>query len=260
MQPLHNDLSLFANAIIHGDETLPEMQREYLHYPLATALAVYRNNYRGNLHDALTGAYPVVAQLVGDEFFRFMTRTFIAQYPSRSGNLHHYGAEMASFIANFAPAQALAYLPDVASLEWACHCTYFAADVEALNLQSLAQTPLESYSSLIAQINPAARVIHSQHPIAAIWRAHQQNFESDFHINLDSGPTITLVYRRNGIVQIDDLPKADAVWLRALQTGATLGNAVAATLEHYPGFDLQSALLNLVSKEVITDLKLEAVQ
>jgi len=77
-----------AQAIVHGDKPPEQIGPAYPHYSADTALEVYRNNYRGNLHDALAGAYPVIRQLVGDEFFRYMARKFIEQYPSRSGNLH----------------------------------------------------------------------------------------------------------------------------------------------------------------------------
>ncbi|MDO9101791.1 MAG: putative DNA-binding domain-containing protein [Candidatus Nitrotoga sp.] len=38
---------------------------------------------------------------MGKEFFRLLTRQFIGQHRSRSGDLHHYGAEMAGFITVF---------------------------------------------------------------------------------------------------------------------------------------------------------------
>ena len=38
--------------------------------PSTVAMEVYRNNYHGNLHDTLAGAYPVIEQLVGKDFFR----------------------------------------------------------------------------------------------------------------------------------------------------------------------------------------------
>ena len=118
--PMLNDvLSDFARSIVRGEEPSPRIDSDYRNYSVEIAIEVYRNNYRGNLHDTLTLVYPVIEQLVGRDFFRFMTRNFINQHQSRGGNLHHYGKEMASFIAAFEPAKELAYLSDVATLEWA---------------------------------------------------------------------------------------------------------------------------------------------
>ena len=104
------------------------------HYPAQRGVEVYRNNYRGNLHDTLAGAYPVMRQLVGEEFFRLLAKRFIEQHPSRSGNLHRYGGEMAEFLTHFENTQHLAYLPDMARLEWAYHRAYFADDASPFDL------------------------------------------------------------------------------------------------------------------------------
>ena len=267
MSSLRDDLRSFTQAIV-GDVALPaQINRAYLNYPAATALEVYRNNYRGNLHDALAGAYPVIEQLVGKEFFRSLTRAFIAQHPSRSGNLHHYGKQLPAFIATFTPAQSLAYLPDMATLEWACHCAYFAADATGLDISKLAQIPPEQYSNLLLHIHPACHVVRSSYPVAAIWHAHQPGAVEDFHIDLDSGLIdldsslgIALVIRNEDVVQVGDLVEAEAGWLESLRAGTRLGAATDVTLEKYPHFDLSQSLTKLVSLGVFTDFNLEETQ
>ena len=223
MPALIDDLSDFARAIVRGEEPSPHIAASYPNYSAAVAIEVYRNNYRGNLHDTLAGAYPVIEQLVGKDFFRLLTRQFIAQHPSRSGNLHHYGVEMARFVVAFEPAQGLAYLPDVAALEWACHCAYFADDAATLDINRLAQIPHEQYSDLILHIHPACHLVRSRYPIAAIWHAHQPGAADDFHIHLDSGPSNALVSRKDDVVMVSELLASDADWLQAIQAGTPLG-------------------------------------
>ncbi len=258
MLVLNDDLSDFSRAIVRGEEPSSRINTSYQNYSVAIAIEVYRNNYRGNLHDTLTGAYPVIEQLVGKDFFRLLTRQFIGQHLSRSGNLHHYGAEMAGFIAAFEPAQGLPYLPDVASLEWACHCAYFADDAATLNLGKLAQIPPEQYPNLILHIHPACHLVRSRYPIAAIWHAHQPGASSDFKIDLDSSSSKALVSRKNDVVLVSELTDADALWLQGIQAGIMLGDATAATLANCPDFDLQAALLNLVAQNVLANFNLGA--
>jgi hypothetical protein len=248
-------LSGFAQAIVHGDKPPAQIDAAYPHYSAATALEVYRNNYRGNLHDTLAGAYPVVKQLVGDDFFRYMATKFIEQYPSRSGNLHHYGAEIADFVASFESAQGLPYLPDVAALEWACHRAYFAGDAPTLDLAELAQVPPDQYPELVLRIQPCCHQVRSRYPVVAIWRAHQPGADPDFTIDPDSGASIALVCRNDGAVIVDELSPADFHWLQAIRAGATLGDATAAALETDPGFDLQAVLLKLVTQGVLCGFK-----
>ena len=260
MLALSDNVSDLARAIVRSEEPSPQIDANYQHYSIAVAIEVYRSNYRGNLHDTLAGAYPVIEQLVGKDFFRHMARQFIERHFSRSGNLHHYGAEMADFIAAFEPAQGLPYLPDVAALEWACHCAYFSDDAATLDIVKLAQIPPGQYSELILHIHPACHLVRSKYPIASIWHAHQPGASSDFHIDLDRGADISpgnaLVSRTENVVRVSELASADAAWLQGIQNRIPLGNATDVIMKLYPDFDLQAALLNLVTLGILTDFNL----
>ena len=135
MPALDDDLSNFARAIVQGAEPSPRIDAG-THYSAAVAIGIYRNNYRGNLHDALACAYPVVERLVGRDFFRRIAREYIGRYGSQGGNLHDCGARMAEFPAAFEPAQDLVCLPD------ATQARYPELDLQALLASLLAQNVL----------------------------------------------------------------------------------------------------------------------
>jgi len=253
MSRLSDDLSGFAHCIVRGEEPSSLIDAAYRNYSVETAIDVYRNNYRGNLHDTLALVYPVIEQLVGKDFFRFLTRSFIDQYQSRGGNLHHYGREMTSFIAGFEPAKELPYLSDVAALEWACHTAYFAEDDAPLDLGKLAQIPSEHYAELILHVHPACQVVSSRYPVSSIWYAHQPGAPGEFYIDLDSGPCNALVSRKENNVSVVELSDADAAWLRSIQAGTPLGAATDSTLELYSDFNLESTLHKLLQLDVLVD-------
>ena len=256
MSALSNELADIARSIVRGEEPSSWIDMSYSNYSADIAIEVYRNNYRGNLHDTLAGAYPVTEQLVGKDFFRYMTRLYIGQHPSRSGNLHHYGMQLPDFIAAFEPAKGLVYLPDVAALEWACHRAYFADNDVALDVGKLAQVHPNQYSDLILYTHQSCHQVRSHYPVAAIWHAHQPGASEDFHIDLDSGSCNALVSRKNDVVLVCELSDADSAWLQGIQAGISLGDATADTLEHYPDFNLQAALLQLVELDVLSNFKL----
>ncbi len=260
MPVLSNIQADFARAIIFGVDLSPQTLGFCPKYPVVTAMAIYRNNYRGNLHDTLVSAYPVIEQLVGTDFFRFLAKQFIFQHSSSSGNLHHYGAEMARFVADFEPAQGLIYLPDIAALEWACHRAYFADDAGILDIRRLSQITPEHYADLVLHTHPACHVVRSNYPITAIWNAHQPGANCDFHISLDSGPSNALVSRMNNSIIVSELEEADATWLQHIQSGISLGEATANTLKRHPEFDLNAALVQLVGRGILTDFTLENSQ
>ncbi len=256
MNSLHANLAQFARAIAQQSALPAQVATHYAHYPQQTGIGVYRNNYRGNLHDALAGAFPVVQQLVGDEFFRMLAARFIEHMPSRSANLHHYGAGLPDFIRDFAPARELIYLADVAALEWAGHTAYFAPDTPAFDFSQLAAIPTEQHARLTFALHPAVRVVHSPYPVLAIWQAHQPGAARDFNIDLASGPSIALVCRPHLDIAIIALDAAEASWLQLTQTGQALGPATAATLELHPHFDLQSTLGKLVQLAALSGFRI----
>jgi hypothetical protein len=89
--------------------------------PADARLAVYHRSVRANHDAALAAAYPVVRRLVGDAFFGEAAARYAQAFPSRCGDLHVYGSAFALFLAQYEHARDLAYLPDVARLEWAVH-------------------------------------------------------------------------------------------------------------------------------------------
>lgn len=253
MGDLSYELTRLAGAIVRGETVSAQLDSGYPNYSLATAIGVYRNNYCGNLHDALAGAYPVIRQLVGEEFFRFMARKYVERHASVSANLYHYGEHLAGFLAAFSPAQELVYLPDVARLEWACHTAYFASDEAVLELDRLAAVPAGHCPDLL--LATACQVVRSDYPLTAIWLAHQPDAGCDFHIDLAQGGSIALVSRLADVVLVSELSQAAADWLQHIQDGATLGVATAEALARHPDFDLQATLLVLVAQAALTGFK-----
>jgi hypothetical protein len=241
----------FAAAITQGAACVNGMQAATA-YDVSVGLAVYRNNYRGNLHDALAGAYPVIVQLVGAEFFRRLARDFITAYPSRSANLFDYGAPLSAFLRDYAATQRLAYLPDVAALEWACHRAYLADDASSLNLAELAAVHPDDYARLHLQLHPVCFLIRSTHPVAAIWQAHQSTLAADFSLDLTQGGGAVLVTRQHNLVRVEKLAVADADWLNAILAGQNLGAASEHTLASYVDFNLPAVLLKLAQLDALT--------
>jgi hypothetical protein len=80
-------------------------------------LAIYRANAAASVAAALSGAYPVLRQVVGDGFFAGLARGYQRDAPSTSGDLTDYGEHFAGFIDGFPHARSLPYLADLARLE-----------------------------------------------------------------------------------------------------------------------------------------------
>jgi hypothetical protein len=127
--------------------------------PAPIAFAVYRNTVMKGCIDALQANYPVVARLVGEEWFRGAAAIYVRKFPPRVPMLIDYGADFALFLESFPPAAELPYLPAVARLDrfWTeCH----AARDEA---------PVQKPGTFPLRVHPAARWAWFELPAYSIW-------------------------------------------------------------------------------------------
>ena len=129
---LNKAQALFAQTMLdHPDKVInPEIQVTGLFQAegqISERLQIYRNNIVGSLTDTLLATYPLIKELAGEEFASQLFRSFILKHPPTAGYLAHYGAGMDEFIASYPAATSLAYLPDVAKLEWAINESYYCS-------------------------------------------------------------------------------------------------------------------------------------
>ena len=238
---LTRDLARFAHAIAPG------------RFTPAQHLQVYRNNVAISLTEALAAVYPVVARLVGADFFAHTADQFIRRHPPASGDLHDFGTELAGFLADFGPAAGLAYLPDVARLEWAWHEAFHAADHAPFDLARLAGVAADRYEMLRFILHPSARLIASPYPIQRIWQANQPDQSGEEAIDLAAGPARLLVVRRGLDVEVEALALAEFVFLSAVAEHAPLGAAFARAVAAEPAFDVTQALQDHVRRGTVVD-------
>lgn len=134
-------------------------------------LDIYRNTFVANATRALRLTYPAVYKLVGDDFFEGVVAAFVAQHPPRSACFDHYGEPFAGFLAAFPPAASLAYLADVARLEWAASRAVHADDVEPLDLARLVALSPGEQERVSFVPHPSVSLLSLATPADAIWRA-----------------------------------------------------------------------------------------
>lgn len=210
---------------------LAELQRDFMralfsaHPPAAAGLAVYRSSVLANLVAALEVAYPVARRLVGDAFFAEAARRYALAHASPSGDLGDYGEGFAAFLAAYPHAAALAYLPDVARLEWACHECERAPDAAPFDFAALARVPEEEYGELRFVLHPAVRLLRSAHPVCAIHAANAPG--RDGVPARVEGSEFALVRRVDGHARVESISAHEWRLLERLARGETLAAASA---------------------------------
>ncbi|MFW5654694.1 MAG: putative DNA-binding domain-containing protein, partial [Roseicyclus sp.] len=159
--------SAFAAALLDPGAPPPPGLTDGRGRPAGRRFDVYRNNVCASLAEALRAAFPAVATLVGEEFFRAMAHVFLRADPPADPRLQLWGGAFPGFLARFEPVAHLPYLADVARLELGLRQSYHAADAAPLPLGDLDAAEV---LDLRPRVAPATLVLASRFPVLSIWR------------------------------------------------------------------------------------------
>lgn len=214
---------------------------------VARRLAIHQNNTTLLLTEALAETYPVVAQLVGPEFFAATARRFMRNHPPATPVLSQWGGAFAAFLDTFEPARGVPCLADVARLEWATATALLGPEGASLTAVAVAEMPADRLNFLRLTMHPTLGVVRSRWPVAAIVMANRQSADPP-PIDLDRGGEDVVVVRPASDVLMAVLPPGGADFLAAVQAGHPLCQATEAAQAVAPSFDLSAMLLDALSK------------
>ena len=190
-------------------------------------LSIYRNTMLATLSNALRLSFPAVHRLVGLDFFEGAAQIFALQQPPLCADLNAYGAEFPDFLQRFEPAATLAYLADVARLEWAVNSALHAPDVQALDMSALAVVAPSDHNRVCFVAHPSISTLRSSFPVDSIWRAVLQQDEAAIAaIDVSSGPVCLIVQRMAGEVEVERLDEGAWRFATALLGAQPLGAAI----------------------------------
>jgi hypothetical protein len=234
---LGHDAASLADAIV-GDGIAP-----------VSRLQIYRHHYEISLTEALKAIYPAICRLVDERFFAYAAHEYIKAHPPRRPCLHEYGESFADFLASFPPCRALAYLADVARLEWRINASLHAPSEPPLATNAFRHVSIGDYPHLVFRLLPSLGYLESPWPIDRIWSGREEA------VHLGSGCRLEIRQRGEEVV-FARLDEPEFVMRRALLAGERLERALAAALAADPLFDLAMALRRLLGEELVTGFSL----
>ena len=203
-------------------------------------LNVYKNNFEHSLASALKSTYPAISALIGEQLFNAWANQYVKQYPSTTGNLHHYGNNFSSFIRDNIDSKDLPYLADIAEFEWFYHEVFHEVDAEEITIEALSNVDPNHFNNIVFILHPASRQLHSSFPLIDIWRLG--NNLSTEQVDLDSGGVSLLIARRSLVIEFQKLDQGDSWFLQLLTEGKPLGEIVDTISTKMPDFNIQECL------------------
>ncbi|RME16395.1 MAG: DUF2063 domain-containing protein, partial [Alphaproteobacteria bacterium] len=234
-------MNAFLSALLDPASPVPAGLVDGAGRPAGRRFDVYRNNVAVSLTEALEAAFPVIEKLVGAEFFRAMAGVFLRAHPPKSPVLALWGDDFPAFLEQFGPVAHLPYLADVARLEQALREAYHAADAAPIDPAALDRPDL---AETCLRLAPATRLICSQWPIHAIWRANTEEGAPPAR----GGAECVLVVRPDWDPWPRPVSPAAARFLEAVGEGRSLAEAIEAG---GPEHDLAATLSLLIATKSI---------
>jgi hypothetical protein len=210
----------------------------------SAGLRTYRANAQACAERALAAAYPVLAQMLGEEAMRALARDLWRAQPPLHGDLACFGGGLAGWVAGVPAWAGMPWLADVARLEWAVHTAQGAADAPAAppDLQPLGDAAPDR---LRVEFVPGSARIVSEWPVLTLWRAHQRPVDTapDLHAArqalAERRAEAVWVWRRGLQVELAALGMAELAFNDHLTAGLALGQALAEVLAGHPDFSFE---------------------
>ncbi|MEJ2123307.1 MAG: DNA-binding domain-containing protein [Alphaproteobacteria bacterium] len=249
--------TMFARKLLWHEDGLPPGITSHSSPAPVKRFNVYRNNVFASLTETLVARFPVVERLVGEEFFQAMAREFIPRQPPRSAMLLAYGSTFPAFLEAFEPVASLAYLPDVARLEWACNAAYHAADAAPMEGAALAAIPPDAMGGAVLHLHPSVRTVASPYPIVSIWETNTYDKQVR-PIGPEMPGETALVVRQALDVLVLRLDRGAAAFVASISAGHPLSVAVESAFQADAGFSLPTTLAALLEAGVLTGFSLKS--
>lgn len=215
-------------AILDDEAPLPRDLRD----GCVRGLAIYRNNYRTSLVEALRSTFERTERLVGEDAFRRAAAHHCILHPPASWTLDLVGSGFADTCeALFADD------PDVgelAALEWAMHAAFTARNTQPLTTAQFgaacAAFTEGDWVGLKLTFVPGLHCLRTTHDLVRLWSSLAVD-GCEAEVAALGGAHSALVWREGERPVFIIRPSWEGEALEAFRTGATFGTVCAALIE-----------------------------
>jgi hypothetical protein len=218
----------------------------------ARGLKAYQTNGHMLAERALKAAYPVIAQMLGQDSFGDLARALWHDQPPSLGDIAQWGSTLHAYIRASDQLQDEPYLPDVAKAEWALHCCASAADTRG-DMATLALLTTHDPTEVCMNIAEGWTVVQSEWPLASLLSAHLEHRPSFAEVGqqLQAGVAQDVLVWRCGLrPRVRETMAGEAAFLQKIQQGCTLDMA----LQTAPSLDIGTWLPLAVQEQLLVSV------
>ncbi len=240
----------FLAALYDGDCAAAAALVEGAGLDAEARVRVYRNSGTLTHTDALRTTYPAVLAFVGEDFFESAAMQYRRVHPSASGNLQVFGSEFAAFLESLPSAQQLAYLADVARLEWLRQEVALAIDIAPIDTAALQEFCISYRGALRLELDPGMRLFASRHAVLTLWNYAMAPTGEQLQLP-DDGEQIVL-WRSGAEVAMAAVDAASFICISELSHNASIDAAISKARARDPHFDVDACIGSLLDEAQVT--------
>jgi len=221
---------VFSNAcsMLVQQGSLPPQQR----------LLIYRHNISGGFINALSATFVVCRQVLGQACFSTMARDYAWNRVHQSGDLNELGRDFPDYLQAEIDIRIefvdVAYLADLARLEWFIEQSAQADDSGSVNMIGVNMVEHSETAGLYPVMNPSLRLLATDYPVLEIWQAHRQPGGVSHIQGLDERAYLCVCRDRYDDVIIKLISKELFSFMSAMVEGASLEHLVSIAASEAP--------------------------
>lgn len=181
-------------------------------------LKVYRGNLVFGLIGAMKETYVFTRVLLGENNFNFFCRDFLYQNPSHNTDLIQYGAGFSEFLADREEIQHLAFIADVARLEWALERAFYSKPEDSF----FGEMP-ENWREMPPRFKSSVHRIQTQYKIQEAWLNFTEKGEEGIRAEMfKKEPEYLVVWSDEGSPRVTPVSQSLAVSIEGMIQGKTV--------------------------------------
>ncbi len=236
----------FASALLSDDRQITDCLMTSRFAP-NQLIQLYRNNFYISLSEILVDTFPVIQELVGDEFFAQLGKAYIKAQPPTAGSVTHFGQQLPSYIKQIPQTETLPYLGDVAHLEWEYARLGNQWPVaKTFPFEKLGTLNTSQWPQVIFKLSANAALLDSNFAILDIFNGVQKADVDNIDINKPQ--QILLISSAKANVSAIELTADVYSFLSSSTEGKPLAETTLPT-------DFEAILTSLISDGVIDDFE-----
>ena len=187
----------------------------------AARVAVYTEGYPARVTEALRESYPALANILGDGSLAGLSERYRRVLRGEPTNLNDVGADLPDFLRGDRLTERLAFLPELAALEWAVTRSFHAAACAPFDPVDCKSWSIEDWQRARIRFQPGLALLRSRWPLRALHATRNQD-RDEIDVDLEQGGECVLVFRRGFEVAVEAVPPREADAIEAFRADSTL--------------------------------------